>query len=68
MCVHLVYVCLSVCQLCRARRYDLVLFPDQRHGPRSIEGLVYMEDRILDFFSKHLRLGLVPSAGMEEAY
>lgn len=34
--------------------YDLLLFPDERHSPRRIRGRIYMEQRISDYFVKHL--------------
>ncbi|CAE7603352.1 Dpp9 [Symbiodinium microadriaticum] len=55
--VHFRHTARLVAAITAARKkYDLVLFPDQRHGPRSLEGVIYLEDRIIDFFSEHLRL------------
>jgi dipeptidyl-peptidase 4 len=34
--------------------YDLMLFPDERYFPRSLADRIYMEERISDFFLKHL--------------
>ena len=34
--------------------YDLLLFPDERHSPRRLRDRIYMEQRISDYFSKHL--------------
>jgi dipeptidyl-peptidase-4 len=34
--------------------YDLLLFPDERHSPRRLRDRIYMEQRILDYFLKHL--------------
>lgn len=48
MCLVMCLTALGVC------RYDVVLFPDQRHGPRSLDGLIYLEDRVFDFFMEHL--------------
>ncbi|GMH84248.1 hypothetical protein TrST_g694 [Triparma strigata] len=38
------------------KRYDLLLFPDERHSPRSITDRIYMEERIADYFKEHLRV------------
>jgi dipeptidyl-peptidase-4 len=35
--------------------YDLLLFPDERHMPRSLEGRVYMEQRVQQFFINNLK-------------
>ena len=35
-------------------RYELVLFPDERHLPRKMEDRVYMEERIAEFFESNL--------------
>ena len=37
--------------------YDLLLFPDERHSPRRLRDRIYMEQRISDYFLKHLSLG-----------
>lgn len=37
------------------KRYDLVLFPCERHGPHKLQDKVYLEDRMLDFFKDHLQ-------------
>ena len=34
--------------------YELVLFPDERHMPRSESGRLYMERRMTEFFKAHL--------------
>lgn len=34
--------------------YDLLLFPDERHSPRRLRDRIYMEQRISDYFLKHL--------------
>jgi len=34
--------------------YDLLLFPDERHSPRRLRDRIYMEQRISDYFVKHL--------------
>jgi dipeptidyl-peptidase-4 len=36
------------------KRYDLLLFPDERHMPRQTDGRLYMEAQIADFFEKNL--------------
>ena len=35
--------------------YDTLLFPDERHVPRSPQGRLYMETRIRQFFERHLK-------------
>jgi len=35
-------------------KYDLMLFPQERHVPRSVAGKAYMEGRIKDFFASRL--------------
>jgi len=34
--------------------YDLLMFPDERHSPRKLRSRIYMEQRIGDYFVKHL--------------
>jgi dipeptidyl-peptidase-4 len=36
------------------KRYDLLLFPDERHMPRKADGRLYMEEQIADYFKKYL--------------
>ncbi|MAT99144.1 MAG: peptidase S9 [Anaerolineaceae bacterium] len=36
------------------KRYDLLLFPDERHMPRKADGRLYMEEQIADYFKKNL--------------
>jgi dipeptidyl-peptidase-4 len=36
------------------KRYELLLFPDERHMPRGKDDLVYMEQQIRDFIVEHL--------------
>jgi len=36
------------------KRYELLLFPEERHGPRSLEDRVYLEDRIAQVFETAL--------------
>jgi dipeptidyl-peptidase-4 len=34
--------------------YDLLIFPDERHSPRRLRDRIYMEQRISDYFLRHL--------------
>lgn len=34
--------------------YDLLLFPEERHSPRRLRDRIYMEQKISDFFLRHL--------------
>jgi dipeptidyl-peptidase-4 len=36
------------------KRYDLLLLPDSRHGPRKDQDRVYLEERIAEYFTQHL--------------
>jgi len=36
------------------KRYDLLLFPDERHSPRSLQDRIYMEQYICDYFVMNL--------------
>ena len=36
------------------KRYELFLFPDERHLPRKLVDRIYMEERIRDFLVEHL--------------
>lgn len=36
------------------KRYDLLLFPDERHMPRKADGRLYMEEQVIEYFKKHL--------------
>lgn len=36
------------------KSYDLLLFPDERHGPRRPQDRVYQEEQIRDYFLKYL--------------
>ena len=36
------------------KEYELLVFPDERHSPRRLRDRVYMEQRISDFFVRHL--------------
>jgi dipeptidyl-peptidase-4 len=53
--VHFRHTARLINALIKARKpYDLMLFPDERHSPRSLADRIYMEERIRDFFMKHL--------------
>lgn len=39
--------------------YDLLLFPDERHSPRRLRDRIYMEQRISDYFLKHLSTPMI---------
>lgn len=39
---------------CR-KRYELILFPCERHSPHKIQDRIYMEDIIHEFFCKNLK-------------
>ncbi len=36
------------------KRYELLLFPDERHMPRRLEDRIFMEENIRDFFLREL--------------
>ncbi len=36
------------------KRYDLLIFPDGRHGPRKPADRIYLEERLRDFFLENL--------------
>ena len=44
--------------------YDLLLFPDERHSPRRLRDRIYMEQRISDYFLKHLSVHVKAKAGL----
>jgi dipeptidyl-peptidase-4 len=53
--VHFRHTARLINALIAARKpYELMLFPDERHSPRRLEDRVYMEERVRDFFLKHL--------------
>ncbi|MDP9441372.1 MAG: S9 family peptidase, partial [Actinomycetota bacterium] len=53
--VHFRHTARLVNSLIRERiPYELLLFPDERHVPRSEADRVFMEERIRDFFLAHL--------------
>jgi dipeptidyl-peptidase-4 len=53
--VHFRHTARLINALIRARKpYELLLFPDERHMPRRLADRIYMEERIRDFFIRHL--------------
>lgn len=53
--VHFRHAARLINALVKARkRHELLLFPDERHMPRSEADRVYMEERLRDFFEQHL--------------
>jgi len=42
--------------------YDLLIFPDERHSPRRLRDRIYMEQRISEYFVKHLGSAANPTA------
>ena len=53
--VHFRHTARLINALIKARKpYELHLFPDERHMPRSLEDRIYMEERISDFFQRNL--------------
>jgi dipeptidyl-peptidase-4 len=53
--VHFRHSARLINALIRARiPYELFLLPDERHSPRAEADRVYLEERILDFFSRRL--------------
>lgn len=45
-----------------AKRYDLLLFPEERHMPRGLKERVYMERRIVEFLCRSLGQAPPPSS------
>jgi dipeptidyl-peptidase-4 len=53
--VHFRHTARLLNRLIAARRdYDLLLFPDERHGPRRLEDRVYLEQRVTGFLADRL--------------
>jgi dipeptidyl-peptidase-4 len=53
--VHFRHTARLVNALIRERiPYELLLFPNERHSPRSLADRVYMEERIAAFLAAHL--------------
>lgn len=54
--VHFRHTARLINALIEARKpYELMLFPDERHGPRKLADRVYLEERITNFFSQSLQ-------------
>jgi len=50
--VHFRHTARLVNRLIAARRpYEILLFPDERHGPRKLEDRVYLEERLTGFLA-----------------
>ena len=53
--VHFRHTARLINALIKARKpYDLHLYPDERHMPRSLADRIYMEERIAHFFHHNL--------------
>ncbi len=53
--VHFRHTARLINALIRARKpYDLLLFPNERHSPRSLADRIYMEERVRDYFVENL--------------
>lgn len=53
--VHFRHTARLINALNRARKeYDLLIFPDERHMPRNKADRVYLNERIIKYFQKHL--------------
>jgi dipeptidyl-peptidase-4 len=53
--VHFRHTARLINALIAARKpYDLMLFPNERHSPRSLKDRVYMEEGVRDFFLENL--------------
>jgi dipeptidyl-peptidase-4 len=53
--VHFRHTARLINALIRAGKpYDLLLFPDERHGPRNLADRIYLEERIAAYFQQHL--------------
>ncbi|DBA01071.1 TPA: hypothetical protein N0F65_002681 [Lagenidium giganteum] len=53
--VHFRHTARLINSLIQARKhYDLLLFPGERHSPRSLEDRIYMEQRIAEYVATHL--------------
>lgn len=37
------------------KRYELILFPCERHAPHKMQDRIYLEDLMFDFFLKNLK-------------
>ncbi len=53
--VHFRHTARLINALIKARKpYELMMFPDERHMPRSQADRIYMEERITEFFERNL--------------
>jgi dipeptidyl-peptidase-4 len=53
--VHFRHTARLINALIKARKpYDLLLFPDERHSPRSLADRVFMEEQVRDYFLQNL--------------
>ncbi len=53
--VHFRHTARLISALIQSRKpYDLLLFPDERHGPRRLEDRIFMEEQIRDYFLNNL--------------
>ena len=53
--VHFRHTARLINALIKARKpYELMMFPDERHMPRSQADRIYMEERITEFFKRNL--------------
>ncbi len=53
--VHFRHTARLINALIKARKpYELMMFPDERHMPRSQADRIYMEERITEFFQRNL--------------
>ncbi len=53
--VHFRHTARLINALIHARKpYELLLFPNERHTPRSLADRIYMEERVRDFFVENL--------------
>lgn len=53
--VHFRHTARLISALIQFRKpYDLLLFPDERHGPRHLEDRIFMEEQIRDYFLNNL--------------
>jgi dipeptidyl-peptidase-4 len=53
--VHFRHTARLINALIAARKpYDLLIFPDERHMPRSLADRVFMEEQVRDYFLEHL--------------
>jgi dipeptidyl-peptidase-4 len=53
--VHFRHTARLIVALTAAQKtYDLLLFPEERHGPRDAQGLLYQERRLVDYFEANL--------------